>query len=384
MKLLIIDCNAKIGGIQKSLVALLNEIGDKYDITLMLFNKNGPLLEQIPDSVKVLETKSDYRYMGMAQADCKSLCDKIKRGIYVLLCRIFKQKNVYTLLSKTIKKDEIGEYDLVISYSHLANEKVFYGGVADYICRKFKQSKKICFIHCDYINSGNRSIYSDYIYSLFDGLVCVSRSTQEKFLQALPELKSRTYMLRNLIDEEHIKKQANQNPVIYNHKLVTFVSVARLTREKGIERMIDILSKISTKYLEYYVVGDGSDRAKIERKIQEYNLNNVVHLVGEDENPYRHMKNADIILVPSYNEAAPIIYQEAKLLGIPVLTTNTLSADEMIGSKYGLVVENSDDAIKNAINSILEKTCEIRKNNCENTAEFQVSSFSDLMSNILK
>ena len=46
-----------IGGVEKSLLSLLSEIPkDKYEITLLLLEKKGGFLEQIPDWVKVEES----------------------------------------------------------------------------------------------------------------------------------------------------------------------------------------------------------------------------------------------------------------------------------------------------------------------------------------
>lgn len=59
-------------------------------------------------------------------------------------------------------------------------------------------------------------------------------------------------------------------------------------------------------------------------------------------------------MVPSYHEAAPVVFQEAKMLGLPVFTTRTLSADEMIGENYGWVVNNEDIAIERKLAELLE------------------------------
>lgn len=51
-KLLIVNNNMHIGGVQKSLLNLLGEIHKDYDITLLLFYKGSRLLEEIPDDIK--------------------------------------------------------------------------------------------------------------------------------------------------------------------------------------------------------------------------------------------------------------------------------------------------------------------------------------------
>ena len=51
------------------------------------------------------------------------------------------------------------------------------------------------------------------------------------------------------------------------------------------------------------------------------------------ENPYGYMRAADVLLIPSFSEAAPMVIHESALLGTPILTTETSSAD---GERHGL------------------------------------------------
>ena len=88
-------------------------------------------------------------------------------------------------------------------------------------------------------------------------------------------------------------------------------------------------------------------------------------MLGEQDNPYRYMINADMLVVPSYHEAAPVVFQEAQVLGLPVFTTNTLSANEMVSDRYGMVVENSEEAMIKGMQKIIsddKRMLEIRRN----------------------
>lgn len=348
-RIIIVDCNAKIGGIQKALIALLKQIYTIYDVTLLLLNKEGPLLKEIPEGVRVISTKSDFRYMGMAQADCKKRGDKIRRAIYVLLCKCLGQKRAVMLASLNLYKDNHEEYDAAISYSHMAGDKAFFGGTAQYVLKAIKAKRKICYIHCDYLNSGNRSKYSDQVYSKFDSIVCVSETVKKRFVEALPAMEDCTYAIYNPIDEASIIQQAYKNTVKYDRAYINIVSIARLSEEKGIGRFIEILSRVDQSVFRYYVVGDGIERMHLENRVKELELEQVVTFCGEESNPYRYMLEADLLVVPSLHEAAPVVFQEAKIIGLPVLTTRTTSAEEMIGTNYGFVVDNSDDALLEAI-----------------------------------
>ena len=67
------------------------------------------------------------------------------------------------------------------------------------------------------------------------------------------------------------------------------------------------------------------------------------------------MKNADLFLLPSYHEAAPMVFDEAACLGVPILATETTSTDEMITeSGSGFVCENSQDGIADGLMKVLK------------------------------
>ena len=75
---------------------------------------------------------------------------------------------------------------------------------------------------------------------------------------------------------------------------------------------------------------------------------------GEQSNPYRYMKNADLLLLTSHHEAAPMVIDEARILGLPVLTTETTSSKEMVADAgCGWVCDNTQEALNKALSEIV-------------------------------
>ena len=175
---------------------------------------------------------------------------------------------------------------------------------------------------------------------------------RKQFIKVLPELEEKTITVPNPVDVREIRALSTRQPVSYEPGFHNLLTVARLAGEKGIARVIRALAQIKNSALRYYVVGDGRDRPELETMIRENGLEDSVFLVGEDKNPYRYMSGADLLVVPSYNEAAPVVFQEALVLGLPILSTRTLSAEEMIPPACGFVVDNTDEAICQALGQI--------------------------------
>ena len=129
-----------------------------------------------------------------------------------------------------------------------------------------------------------------------------------------------------------------------------------MSEEKGIERAIMALKNSNRKDIRYYIVGDGSSKKNILKIIHESQLDSQVYLLGADANPYKYLKNADYLLLASYHEAAPMVFDEAKILGVPILTTETTSAYELVVKENsGIMCENSQQGLEIILSSLSKK-----------------------------
>jgi len=363
-KVIIVSNNLATGGIQKALINLLNEIKDQYDITLFLFSDCGDYQHKIPDTLKVIKANSYLKLLGISQKESKKLgmFHYILRAMLVLWTRIFNNNLPIRFLLLTEAK--LKKYDIAISYVHSPPDKVFYGGCNEFVLTKIEASRKCAFIHCDFLNFGGNTKKNKKIYKQFNCIATVSEGCKSQFIKAIPELINKTYTVRNCHDYVDIIREAHTIPIQYDSEIFNIVTVARLSEEKGIIRAIDIINqlvKLGYKIC-WHLIGDGSQRNKIENIIANYGLEGNVVLYGNQKNPYKFMVNADLFLLPSYHEAAPMVFDEAKCIGLPILTTNTTSAIEIV-EKYnaGWTCENSLDGIKEKLKYTLDNRNELNQ-----------------------
>ena len=140
------------------------------------------------------------------------------------------------------------------------------------------------------------------------------------------------------------------------------------------------------KTIRYYIIGDGAERRDVELLISNTVPVGSVTLLGEKENPYGYMAKADILLIPSISEAAPMVINESACLGTPVLSTDTSSAVEMIcETGFGWVCENSEDGIRKEILRLAGSRNEVKcKREFLRTQRFDnavaIKQFSELIS----
>ena len=55
-KILFIDKNMDVGGIQTSLINILTELKDDYDVSLLLFSDKGTMKSRIPEGIRIIKT----------------------------------------------------------------------------------------------------------------------------------------------------------------------------------------------------------------------------------------------------------------------------------------------------------------------------------------
>ncbi len=358
MKLLFVVNNLHIGGIQRALVNLLNEISEEHSVTLFVFYPTGAFLDELGENINVVCANKFTRIMGMSDAEAKAegFFTWGWRSFWTVMTRVFGIKFVYGLLPMFQKAD--GEYDAAVSYMQNSAYRYFYGGCNEFVIKSVKAKKKISFIHCDFKRYFGNNDYNKGYYKNFDKIACVSDSCREVFLGECPMYRDKAVTVRNVYNFSDMLQKAEKFEAERSADRPNLFTAARISEEKGIFRMIDILGELKRegKSFIWRVAGGGPLYDEAVKKAKEKGLSEDIVFLGEQENPYPYYKAADMLLVPSYDEAAPMVFGEAMCFGLPVFTTDTTSAEELVGKPgFGVVCENDDAKIKQALSGLLEK-----------------------------
>lgn len=372
-----------MGGIEKSLIELCRMLVNKgFEVTLYLENIDGDLYKEIPVEVKVVSIFENYG--NMASIIKKRLRKKNFMSIYAVFCAYlgnrFKGDPVRAWINTAKYLDTIDiKYDYAFAYGAPVSFSVIF--IDKLICAK----KKFVWIHNDVgqITLDIKKYRS--IYEVYDKIVCVSKKAKDTFLEHLEEYESKTTVFYNIIDTKKILRQAEAYTYKEDFEGIRLLTVGRLSYEKG----QDLIPKIAKRLvvdgydIRWYCVGDGEDKVALKTQIRELKMNQRIILLGNQQNPYPFFKMADIYIQPSRNEGFGITISEAKIFGLPIVTTNFSGADEQITDKVtGLVVRFDENEIYNAIVLLLSNS-EIRssfKTNLWNDDKSCKSSLEELMS----
>ncbi|MBE7034532.1 MAG: glycosyltransferase [Ruminococcaceae bacterium] len=377
-KVLFVINDMDVGGIQKALLELLKALSnnEEYEVSLFCCVQRGAYLKRIPERICLLPENVYAKLSAMPLSLCK------QQGIRFYLLRMFlsfwTKKFGKSFPAKVLCRyiGRIGEeYDVAVSYAQPIEEHAFANLTNEMVLSCVKARKKVTFVHCDFASYGGNTPANRKLYEHFDAVAAVSDSVGRRISEVIPGIKTKVKTVRNFCDCDEIAGLAEESPVCYQRP--AFVTVARLSNEKGIMRCIPLFDRLKREgfNFEWHIVGDGPIRHQIETEIDRYGLAEDIILEGEQMNPYRYMKHAAFFLLPSFHEAAPVVFDEALALGLPVLTTKTLSAEEIVGNPgHGYVCEQTEEAIyqmlREALSGTLQYALHEKPNQALSAAQF--------------
>ena len=362
-KILFMCINMNIGGTEKALLTMLNEMDRrKYDITLFMLEEHGGFLNQIPDGIKVMYLK-----------EYKALKKFINDPPQLLVKELIKNRKVIGglsllviyIISKLIKDISI-YYKYILRNVDTLNEEydiaIAYAGPMDFISyfviNKIKSKKRVQWIHFDITKIGFNINFAKRIYDKFDKVFVVSNEGKDKLINFLPSLKDKTEVFFNIISCKMIEKMSYEGEGFSDDFDGTrILTVGRLSKEKGQDLIIPVLKKLKENgyKVRWYCIGDGPAKKEYEKLVDKLNIKDDFIFLGSKLNPYTYMKECNIYVQPSKHEGYCITLGEARCFNNPIVTTNFTGANEQIDDeKIGLICDISEWEIYKSIKRLLD------------------------------
>lgn len=358
--LLCVNCLKDIGGISTAASNLINEIHDKYDVTLCLTSNYISPNYRLPSNVKIIKGSN---YLRDVIIDRRMLSGQnwyqcIIRSIRRLLNHyILKTKGIEWALTR-IKIEE--QFDVAIAFSdYRYSKKLCKCYEYDVVLNNVSATKKIAWIHNDPIKLGWTKDLALARLSDFNAIVNVSESCKAIFDKIAPDLQRRSFVVYNTYNIEYILAQSTMIDKLYtDNGNIHFVTVARIqTEQKRIDRVIETCHRLKEEELvnfDWTLVGSSSELGDLIEKVHILGLDKLIHFVGLQPNPYPYMKQADAFVLTSSYEGLSMTIRESLILGTPTFVTNFGAAIEAVeNGKQGEICENSTDGVYKMIKSIL-------------------------------
>ncbi len=324
---------------------LANELSKKYDVTVFTLYGNGELEGQLYTNVKH-RTLYKEKYNDLSNFKKK-----------MIPLKLLLMKNL--IYKKYVKKD----YDVEIAFLE--------GPITRLFSVKNKKTRKIAWVHNDItlvfgsgVKAKIKSKTDRKIYSKYDKIIFVSRDNLKKFIKQYPDLRNSNLepikkdVIHNYLNKDLVLQKSDEKMDIkFDKDILNFVIVARLVPQKAIDRLIEIHSKlIKNGFIHnFYVIGDGPEREKLENMIIKNGVKNTFYLLGKKENPYTYMKSADYFCLLSKFEGYGMVLDEAKILGKNILITDTAAREAVENYKSAIVIPNNESDIYESLKDVIKK-----------------------------
>ena len=364
--ILIYTYNLDIGGIERSLIGLLNAIDyDKYNVDLYMFKHEGAFIKDVPDNVNILNQEEITSFAGIPIVEVFR-----KKNFSMGLGRLYAKARCL-IKGKVLKKPVSGEYMSQITYPLFCKKMKKLNKHYDvalsfywphyFVINNVSADLKLGWIHTDY-----GQIYPDKkkeieMWSKIDYIVSVSEECKKSFINVYPNLEDKVIVIENILSEEHIRKMANEftvrDEMDFNSTVIC--SVGRFCYPKNFINIPKICREIidKGKDVKWYLIGYGPEESDIRQAIKDNKVENNVIILGKKENPYPYMKACDIYVQPSRFEGKAVTVREAQILCKPVVITNYATASsQVVDGKDGIIVDMDNKSVAEGICKLLDNS----------------------------
>ena len=367
-KLLITACSAEIGGIERSLIGLLDVLDySRYDVDVLLFSRKGELLPyvspkcnllpQIPQCATLLTPvrtvlRQGHFLLGAARVYTHWAISRKYRDVadpqtadgvtFALLQKFWDTSVRFMPKLRT-------EYDAAISFMWPHH----------FVAKKVRAKKKFAWVHTDYSIAILDKKKDAAIWEQFDRIAAVSDECGEAFAKVYPQFREKLTTVENILPQAFVQQSAleSQPQEMCGTDVPKLVSVGRLCYPKAYDRAARVARMLKDRGVAFrwYIVGFGAEEQNLRALIQQLDVGDRFLLLGKKSNPYPYIRACDLFVQPSRYEGKAVTVREAQMLEKPVLITDYRTARSQVRDGFDAVIVPQDEgAIADAIESLLQ------------------------------
>jgi len=265
MRIMMVITGMKSGGAERVMATLCNELSKEHEVQLSILKSQNSDYYLSP-KIKVVGGNIHHKNFFKSIYFIKREIENKKPDI---ILSFMTKSNIVALVAK-----ELSKYKVPVIIAERANPH---------------NTSKII------------SLIRKYIYQKADGCVFQTKWAQEYYKNIL---KCESVIIKNPLTPE-FKVEKYNGP-----KKQKIVCTARLSKEKNQKLLINAFNIIKDKYPNYKVeiYGEGPLRETLKNQIETLNLQNSVFLMGRKKNIQKHIKEAEIFVLPSNSEGMPMHY----------------------------------------------------------------------------
>ena len=324
-KLLIVIPSLECGGTEKFAMQVCEHINtDLFEVTLAVLNNAHPFYTLTNPVIKLVDLKA-----RRVRTSLFAIRRTIREERPAIIFSLSNHLNLYMAIYRRQFPPQIKLVARESSIPSFTNKRSGYPYFYNYLMKKF--------------------------YHRFDAIVCQSAYMQQDLVQHFGVPAAKTHIICNMAGDAALKA-LSAAPENDRSRVRKFITVARLSGEKGIDRLIKSVALLPFS-VQYHIIGEGPMRSALEKLIIELGLQEKVFLPGRKGRPFEGLEDADLFLLDSDYEGFPNVLLEAGVLGIPVVARDAPGGiNEIIrnGENGFLVSETGTASFAAAIEKALQ------------------------------
>lgn len=362
------------GGAETSLLNLFHCLdSQKYEVDFLVLNQieyqdATSLMGEVPEWIHVFDAVKN-RGNGVK---LEQLAGKIYRRLF----------HTETYVKSAVDFVKNRKYDVAISFGEWLSPA--------FLVKKVNAVKKYVWIHidldkADFVNKEELVKYDSRITRY----IFASEKSRQSSIHRCPQMTEKSIVVHNILNRQNILSRSAEDVTLPQANDSFLLSVGNLRVEKNYPRQIEVMRILKEKKIpiKWICVGSTVDKnvyGEVSELLEKYQLKDDFILCGADDNPYKYMKRAKAVMVLSDHESWSLVISEAKLLGVPVIATNTSGAQEQIvNGETGIITSFQAEEIAEEIEEFLndlELQNKIKKNLIlDNTQNLGILEFEDLL-----
>lgn len=167
-----------------------------------------------------------------------------------------------------------------------------------------------------------------------DGIIAVSHGVAEDVITTAGVPAARVHVLPNPVVTPELLERAEREPE-HDWPAGTgepiVLGVGRLDRQKDFPTLLRAFARLVERQpAQLVILGEGEDRAALERLAMDLGIAGRTWMPGFVENPHAAMARSDLFVLSSAWEGSPNVLTEALALGVPVVATDCRSGPREI------------------------------------------------------
>ena len=297
LKIFFISISLSGGGAERIIIQILKNLNrQRFKPYLVLFEKKGSYLSQLPEDVKLYNLKKRRR------SDFFKLVVKLAHIIGSenpdVVVSFLSYTNIVSILAKKLS---FRNPRVIIHQDTFTSESLKNSG--------FRRTKKILIKKC---------------YPSVEHIISVSNGVKEDLVNNFHLPEKLIEVIYNAVDREEVKKLSLEavNHSWFNSEVPCIIAVGRLTKLKGFSILLQAFSLVRKQSpCKLIILGDGEQGASLEKMSQNLEIENDVAFLGFQNNPYKYLAHSDIFVLSSLWEGFGIVIIEAMACGVPVIST---------------------------------------------------------------